>query len=411
MTSRRRKNPVPEPGATAARRAATVLVAATWLPPAAVTAVMVIVRPDDFPAMLAVGCGIAAIAMWLAVRHVPGRGLGVVLAVTTAALLVLWPEIALRIAGFRYDGRAVVQFGYPRPEMLVQLEPDPELFWRWPDTEAGVNADGFMDRPFEIPKPPGTYRILFLGDSCTQQGYPNGVEAYLGPDVDAVNLGIMGYTSYQGTVVARRWADRLEPDAAVVYFGWNDHWLAFGETDADKAARPGGFDPGMRGPAKWSRLAQWIVKRTASGRSRPTGDFRVPITAYGDNLATIGDRLAAAGAEVFLVTAPTAHESAGVPDYIVAMGYAADKESARRAHREYNEVVRRIAAERDWRLIDLEAEAERLPDPRAYFLDDGIHFSPDGARWVARRVADAIAGARPRGSIPRGPANGDRTTD
>ncbi len=80
----------------------------------------------------------------------------------------------------------------------------------------------------EIPKPPGRARVLFLGDSCTQQGYPRLVELYLtiadeDRSFEAVTLAVAGYSPYQGRVLAETYGVQMQPDFVVVYFGWNDH--------------------------------------------------------------------------------------------------------------------------------------------------------------------------------------------
>ena len=51
-------------------------------------------------------------------------------AVTFATLnfLLVVPELALRVVGFR--GEAGIQFGYPRPEEFVRFDPDERLFWK-----------------------------------------------------------------------------------------------------------------------------------------------------------------------------------------------------------------------------------------------------------------------------------------
>ena len=85
---------------------------------------------------------------------------------------------------------------------------------------------------FTIPKPAGSTRILFFGDSCTQQGLPRTVATRLNrlgglaplgraqagdaeaQPVEAINFGVSGYSSHQGLVLAERWTERLEADAA-----------------------------------------------------------------------------------------------------------------------------------------------------------------------------------------------------
>ena len=63
--------------------------------------------------------------------------------------------------------------------------------------------------------------------------------------------------------------------------------------------------------------------------------------------------LRAAGAEVILITMPTAHPRRGVPGRLIQKGYAPDASWVLEKHRLYNDVVRGLARERGWRLIDI----------------------------------------------------------
>jgi len=78
------------------------------------------------------------------------------------------------------------------------------------------NRDGYRTRPLPRTKPPGVYRILFLGDSTT---FGWGVEraerfsdrlgdwlnaASTGLRYDVVNLALPGYSSYHGRIVLER---------------------------------------------------------------------------------------------------------------------------------------------------------------------------------------------------------------
>ena len=126
------------------------------------------------------------------------------------------------------------------------IKTHPTRFWEyrpgWVRRHRGVtyniNAHGLRGPLVPFEKEPGERRILFLGDSCTQQGYPAEVATLLtetgggeGPDFDSVTLAVAGYSSFQGRVIAERLAGGLEGDLALVYFGWNDHWLANGAPD------------------------------------------------------------------------------------------------------------------------------------------------------------------------------------
>jgi lysophospholipase L1-like esterase len=145
------------------------------------------------------------------------------------------------------------------PQQAGIFEGDPLLLWRlkpnldhvvWDFTILSTNAQGLRaDYPTKS-KPPGTFRIVCLGDSVTF-GYrvpvvwpdkprqydpewlpfPMLIEKSLrdaNPDqrIEVFPMAVPGYTSYQGLAWLRRDIDYLEPDLVIISFGWNDASLS-----------------------------------------------------------------------------------------------------------------------------------------------------------------------------------------
>ena len=298
----------------------------------------------------AFGAALAILGLALAAGLAAARRLGgwlVVLALLNA--LVVLPELALRAVGFRCVSG--VQFGYPTPEEFWEFVPDEELFWRLPPgDDPPVNSLGFFGPEPAIQKSAGSTRLVVLGDSCTQQGFPQSVPDHLarvlsarGAPVELVNLSMSGYSSHQGRALAGRVVPPLAPDLALVWYGWNDHWQAYGATDREK-----------RGSLRYERLyrrskllqgLRWIALQAGLGReARADGTPRVPPDDFRDNLTAIASALRAAGAAVVLVTAPTAHRRLGVPEYLVAQGFAEHPGAVVERHLEYAAIVRQVAA-------------------------------------------------------------------
>lgn len=140
----------------------------------------------------------------------------------------------------------------------------PELAGR-PTWEVVLNSRGFRAPEFEGARPPGRIRVVCLGDSWTfgagvdqDQAYPQQLEARLrrafpAADVEVLNLGVMGHSSFQGREVLRRIALPLRPDAVLIGYGMNDSSVA-GYRDAEVAA--------ARPALRWS---DWLAG--AAGRS------------------------------------------------------------------------------------------------------------------------------------------------
>lgn len=354
------------------------------------------VRPFLFFAvcLVAIPWIAAALARW-------GFRIEWVLAVAAVNLLLVVPELSLRLAGFRYESG--IQFGYPRPIRMVAFEPDADLFWRLPSSEPDVNSLGFPGDEIEQPKPDETFRILFLGDSCTYQGYSRETEAILAQrsdprlSVDAVNLGVPGYSSHQGRILAETYADAFEADLVFAFYGWNDHWLAYGDIDAEKIVE---IPRGLRATRIYRELSNLRLlqlgrklRRGAGAASIPVAKVRVPLDHYRENLRAIRHAFARRGTPVVFVTAPSAHRTRGVPAYLIEMNFARNPLAVVRMHRRYVDTTRDVASEDSASdLLDLVARVEDAEDADAFFREDGIHFTDDGLRWVAERFAEA---ARP----------------
>jgi lysophospholipase L1-like esterase len=305
-------------------------------------------------------------------------------------IVIVPPELFLRLRGFRYESG--IQFGYPRPYQFDVFEPDAKLFWKFPPSRPGVNAYGFEGPQVVRPKPAGVYRIVFLGNSCTYQGFPGMVELILGganPEVECLNFANPGYTSYQGKVIARDYLRELEPNLLVVSYGWNDRWLAYGSPDESKRI----FVSKSRGSslfsdiyARW-RLLQYCRKALspALGRANEPLDVpRVPLDQFSANLRAIAGTADSLGIPVIFATEPSAYPTLGVPEYVVQSKYAKSKEASLGLFREYNDAVRHVAREGNtWHLIDLDALMSSRPEVRKLFMDDGIHYSRSGMAVVA----------------------------
>jgi lysophospholipase L1-like esterase len=98
----------------------------------------------------------------------------------------------------------------------------------------GHNRLGYRGPEVEIPKPPGTFRIVALGGSTTyssattaEQAYPAQLQQILRDEygfsnVEVVNAGLSGYTSWDTLANYMFRVTELEPDLLIFYEGIND---------------------------------------------------------------------------------------------------------------------------------------------------------------------------------------------
>ncbi len=138
------------------------------------------------------------------------------------------------------------------------------------DDVAHINALGCRGADFPREKPPGVYRILFVGDSFTfgegvgdDEPFPVRVEAALNASspprrVQAVNAGVAGYNTKDEVIyLERRWL-ALDPDLVVITFFLNDAYddERFAALEMGQAGGHLGYNVLIP-----SRLLRWAVAR------------------------------------------------------------------------------------------------------------------------------------------------------
>jgi len=137
-----------------------------------------------------------------------------------------------------------------RRSLLRQFLPAvPDSFQNNPVWDISLNSQGFRDTEFSAAKRPSAFRIICLGDSWTfgtnvgqEETYPQQLQKLLKQefpeaDFEVLNLGVLGYTSYQGLELIKHHIMNLAPDLLVIGYAMNDASIA-GYRDKDLAASP-----------------------------------------------------------------------------------------------------------------------------------------------------------------------------
>jgi hypothetical protein len=238
--------------------------------------------------------------------------------VVTTLIFFVIAEIAIRVAYAGRNGLVtyvplpyVVGDDYgpipPWLDNLLILRPDPVLIWRnipnarrnyvdiftpvWRDSDRiallrrflpwlpnefrsnpvwriALNDEGFRSAPFAGVKRPGVLRVACIGDSWTfgmnvdqNQMYSARLEALLkahppadARDVEVMNFGILGYTSFQGLQLLKTRVLDLHPDVVIIGFGMNDSDVA-GYRDKDVLAP---------GPVRWRDRVKAVTEHSES---------------------------------------------------------------------------------------------------------------------------------------------------
>ncbi len=328
---------------------------------------------------------------------------------------------------YRPNYYMLVQGGLTAPKV-----DDRYLFWR---LEPGVNIDngrirtnalGFRDDEFEKRKPPGVYRIICLGDSVTfgwnvSQGfsYPVMLERALNfppaDDVryrkfDVMNMGIPGYSSFQGVTLFQREAVNYEPDLVIYSFGINDLQSCI-LSDAENYRRNSSFVYTLMRWSEKSRLYQYLkgmlqrrvktVKNTESEGKKN----RVSAEEFGNNVRKMTELTEKHGVKLlFLGQATTGKDTRLRPFFEAEMALAREYEHVFYLEAidmllefnpdKYEAFIESVSAEWPENPKKPVFFGARFTTPRAdefsKYLSDPAHLNEVGNTIVGLEVASAI---------------------
>jgi lysophospholipase L1-like esterase len=165
-------------------------------------------------------------------RKLLAAGLGILLALAAGEILLrivgAAPEVApVRRGRFQLSANPRLVFE-PVPGMA--FEGDPQGFFEY---SGASNRLGYRDRDHPVAKPPGTYRIVVLGDSIAagyriprlEDTFPALLERHLraaGLPVEVLNFGVTGYNTQQEVETLRTRALAFAPDLVLLAYCHND---------------------------------------------------------------------------------------------------------------------------------------------------------------------------------------------
>jgi lysophospholipase L1-like esterase len=146
-----------------------------------------------------------------------------------------------------YESEAVSRsLSFHVPEIRsAGYDVDPDRYWKLKPGFAGqvsenhewevrTNAHGMRGPETTKEKPPGTVRVIVMGDSSAfgwgvaePETFSRRLESRLrehapGKKYEVLNAGVPGYSSYQGLLYLRRDLVHFQPDVVLTYFGLND---------------------------------------------------------------------------------------------------------------------------------------------------------------------------------------------
>ncbi len=318
-------------------------------------------------------------------RRLRALAINLALVLASVTMLLAVVEVALRLTGFSYVLYPEdIEFGKPDPELMaIGFVEDDDLFWV-------TRGYGEKLESLRSQRP----AVLFLGDSCTHLGHYDSELARRvaaesgGKTLRYGNLGVAGWSSFQGRRQLERDVLPLAPAVVTIYYGWNDHWIGFGIEDKNVALIKQVFS------GRWSgwRLVQLAIKAMVATGARETAyPNRVSLADFRENLRSMVRQATAGGIRPMLITAATSHTRGREPEEL-ARRWLRELSELVPLHRSYVAAVREVAREEDSALCDAAARFAALPRPEIErsFMADGIHLTADGDRRLAAMLYDCF---------------------
>jgi lysophospholipase L1-like esterase len=318
------------------------------------------------------------------------------LAALGAGLLVMLVlgEVALRVVDRGHPYYSAPELYQPSSDPRVQFEPRPSFVGYSEGTQVSTNSRGLRERELPLVKPPGTRRVVFIGDSVTfgpgipdNQPFARVLEASLGEGgagpVETVNAGVVGYNSIQELARLENVGLAYQPDVVVLTFLANDLLETF--SIFDHQYEPDGVLAGakvwLRRNSHLYRFLQDIYWRAGQEARRTREGPTEPLRKrerLEERLATLDQMIRVAranGAGFLLVLYP---DNLDDP---VSPGPSGERLTLRQE-------LTQFAAREQVPVVDLTTALGDVRDPRArqYRLREDPHPSVEGHRVIAETL-------------------------
>ncbi len=284
---------------------------------------------------------------------------------------------------------------------------DTNLFWKlrpsqvitsrfFENNEFKINSFGL--RGEEIPKQSDKIRIVGLGNSCTFGWRTPENEIYLRqleklinsdtalPQVEIINAGVPGYTSFQGQKFFTDHISTLNPDIVLMMFGWNDQWAAADNIPDKDQNFPSQFILDIQDFVSRLKIYRLLRKIILLTTEKPLAEtiiqnnqvYRVTFEDFYYNLKSIIDKATVENAVAIVLSSPIPSlENYYPPDSKSNMHYY---------HNYYNNRARLVTLDANAELIDAAAHFDNYNDLFDDAKMDPIHFNTKGHLVLAEQI-------------------------
>ena len=289
---------------------------------------------------------------------------------------------------------------------------DADLFWRFRPGQT-INSESFSDityhinsqgmRGAEIDKSKKDIRILAVGNSCT---FGWGVEddsiwttrlarelqsEFPTKDIEVINCGVPGYSSYQGKIYFEKELLKLKPDIVIIMFGWNDQWTAGKNISDHEQEKPNAFILKLQNifsHLKIYQLARKILLSTTEKQQQISldqigGKKRVPLQQFEENLRTIIRLCKDNRITPILMVPPVASLENYFPGQFSISHF-------HEQHKRYQDKITATAKYEGIEFVDHQPAFDRYTDLFSNPADDPIHFNSKGHAVFYLPVKESI---------------------
>jgi len=262
------------------------------------------------------------------------------------------------------------------------------------DTVIEYTIDSLGFRGAEVTRERGVIRIVALGSSETfgwgipeESTYVNILQEMINrdsslPEVEIINAGVPGYSSYQGKKYYMADIVSLKPDIILLLFGWSDQQKSSNDK-ADKEMIPQSeWIIDLQNQISRLKLYQILSDMPASsqnaGWDSKEGASRVQYVDFYDNLSVIITNAVSETIAPILLTGP-----APSPDNY---HLPAEFKKINQTHRYYNMQIGLLARNSRIPLIDLAAEFDKHGDLFSDPVNNPMLFNAEGHRLTAELI-------------------------
>ncbi len=298
----------------------------------------------------------------------------------------------------------VVNRSLDYPEVFKK---DHDLFWRFrPSIDISskffegkrYRIDSYGLRGDEIPPKSNKIRIIALGNSCTfgwgmadsdtyekqLEGMVNGDTSL--PQVEVINAGIPGYSSFQGRRFYVSDISRLKPDIVLIMFAWNDQWAAADNIPDNMQKLPPQSILNIQNSVSRLQIYRLIKKLLLSSIEKPLDSvlnkkspvYRVSFVDFYDNLNVIVNYARSEKTKPILLTSPIPALDKYYPSGRVSPMH--------KFHDYYNMQTRLLSRNAQIPVIDIAREFDNFNNLYDNAPQDPIHFNAAGHRVVAEAI-------------------------